>query len=502
METRSSCEKLTSQHRQFVHPCLSLLAALALLAATASAQTFVGSIGGIVTDTSGASAPDVSVIVTDQATGVRMKTVTNKDGNYQVSFLSPSVYSIEFQKDGFEQNVAKDLTLVMNQKLRLDTVLKPGNVQQSVSVTAEATQLNRTSSDIAGEIGQEDLVNMPETFGTHGASVLNLVSLFAGVASSSADYSNPNNVSLGGGRPDTVPIIIDGLPSNMGADNTYGLVPTPDSTQQLQVLTSAFSAQYGQTGGGAILTTSRSGTSSLHGAFFEYHNNQDLDALNFFTPPGTKRTRNIFNYFGGSLGGPAYIPKIYDGKKHQVFFFTDTEYTINPSEKVTLADVPTLAEQSGNFSGPTPQGTPVTVYDPTTTATANGKTTRQPFPNDTIPTNRIDPVGAKIAAFYPHRTAPSPHTTSASLPTRTTPICTIWIESTKISAMPTASGSATATMRRPITRFSISTTPRIHPRSEAGRTITRRPPGAIFFPPPPPTSFDSAWCRKIISQAR
>jgi hypothetical protein len=367
----------------------------------ASAQTFVGSISGIVTDSSGASAPGVAVTVTDQATGVLTKTVTNKDGNYLASFLSPSTYSVMFQKDGFEQSVARDLALVMNQKLRLDAVLQPGSIQQSISVAATATQLNRVSSDIGGEVGKDDLLNLPEAFSTHGASVLNLVSIFAGVASSSADYSNPNNVSLGGGRPDTVPIIIDGLPSNMGADNTYGLVPTPDSTEQLQVLTSAFSAQYGQTGGGAILTTSRSGTKSLHGAFFEYHNDQDLDALNFFTPPGTKRTRNIFNYFGGSLGGPAYIPKLYDGRKHQVFFFTDTEYTINPTEKVTTADVPTTQELSGNFSGPTAQGTNVTVYDPTTTVTSNGKTTRQLFPGDIIPANRIDPIGGKIGAFYP-----------------------------------------------------------------------------------------------------
>jgi hypothetical protein len=301
--------------------------------ALAFSQTFDGSISGIVTDSSGAIAPGVTVTVTDQATGIQTKAVTNKDGNYQASFLSPSKYSVSFQKDGFEQSIARDLTLVMNQKMRLDATLQPGSIQQSVSVVATSTQLNRTSSDIGGELGASDLLNLPEAFSTHGASVLNLVSIFGGVASSSADYSNPNNVSLGGGRPDTVPIIVDGLPSNMGADNTYGLVPTPDSTEQLQVLSSAFSAQYGQTGGGAILTTSRSGTSSLHGAFFEYHNDQDLDALNFFTPPGTKRTRNIFNYFGGSLGGPAYIPKIYDGKKHQVFFFTDTEYTFNPTEK-------------------------------------------------------------------------------------------------------------------------------------------------------------------------
>lgn len=394
------CEKLTSA-RSF-----SLLLAVWILAVglgtpPASAQTFVGSISGIVTDSSGASAPGVNVIVTDQATGVQTKTVTNRDGNYQASFLNPSVYSVTFQKDGFEQSVARDLTLVMNQKMRLDATLQPGSVQQSVTVAASATQLNRVSSEIGGEIAHEDLMNLPEAFGTHGASVLNMVSIFAGVASSSGDYGNPNNVSLGGGRPDTVPIIIDGLPSNMGADNTYGLVPTPDSTEQLQVLTQAFSAQYGQTGGGAILTTTRAGTRSIHGAFFEYHTDQYLDALNFFTPPGTKRTKNLLNYFGGSLGGPVFIPKLYDGRKHQVFFFTDTEYTINPTGKVLTSDVPTAAELTGDFSGLTPQGTHVVIYDPTTTVTANGKTTRTPFPGDMIPANRLDPVGAKIAAFYP-----------------------------------------------------------------------------------------------------
>jgi hypothetical protein len=390
----SRCEKVTSG-------ALPLLLLAFLSIALVSAQTFVGSIGGIVTDSSGAVVPGVTVVVTDQATKVQTKAETNKDGNYQASFLNPSTYSVSFEKTGFEKNIAKDLALVMNQKMRLDTTLQPGSVQQSVTVSATATELNRTSSEIGGQIGKEDLLNLPEAFSTHGASVLNLTSIFAGVASSSADYSNPNNVSLGGGRPDTVPIIIDGLPSNMGADNTYGLVPTPDSTEQLQVLTAAFSAQYGQTGGGAILTTSRSGTSSLHGALFEYHTDQDLDALNFFTPPGTKRTRNIFNYFGGNLGGPAYIPKIYNGKKHQLFFFTDTEYTINPTEKVTLGDVPTAAELGGNFSGLTPQGTSVTVYDPLSTTTVNGKTTRLPFAGNIIPTNRIDPVGAKLAAFYP-----------------------------------------------------------------------------------------------------
>jgi hypothetical protein len=366
------------------------------LTALACAQTFSGSIEGIVKDSSSALVPGVSVTVTDVNTRVSFKTVTNGSGNYLASFLNPSNYTVTFEKDGFQQTVVKDLTLDMNGRLRVDALLNPGSVAESVTVTDTAVDINKITPDIGTHLVSEDLVDLPES----GYAFL-MVKIFPGMSGSSPSYSNINNISLAGGRPDTNPIIIDGLPSTMGADDTYGLTPTPDATQELQVLTQAFSAQYGQTGGGVILMDTKAGTSALHGSMFEYNSNQHFNALDFFTSPGTKKPVSISNHFGGSAGGPIYIPKLLDGRKTKTFFFMDWEDTLSAGNKVVNNDVATPLELQGNFTGPTPQGTQVTVYDPTSTATVSGKTTRSPFPGNLIPVNRMDPIGAKIASYYP-----------------------------------------------------------------------------------------------------
>jgi hypothetical protein len=365
-------------------------------AALVGAQTFSGTIEGIVKDSSGALAPAVKVTITNADTGVEIKTVTNGVGNYLASFLNSGNYSATFEKDGFEKTVVKDLTLDMNGKLRVDALLKTGSVQDSIVVTDTAVDVNKVTPDIGTHIGSDDLINLPES-----GSEFTIIKIFPGMSGSSPNYSNINNISLAGGRPDTNPIIVDGLPSNMGADDTYGLVPTPDSTEELQVLTQPFSAQYGQTGGGVILTNTKAGTSTLHGSLFEYNTNQHFDALDFFSSANTQKPVSIQNYFGGSLGGPVYIPKLFDGRKKRTFFFTDWEDTLIAGNKLVNQDVATPQELSGNFAGPTPQNTQVTIYDPLTTSTSGGKTVRSPFPNDTIPANRLDPVGAKIASYYP-----------------------------------------------------------------------------------------------------
>jgi hypothetical protein len=237
-------------------------------AAIVCAQTFSGTIEGIVKDSSGALAPAVKVTITNVDTRIEIKTVTNGAGNYLASFLNSGNYSAAFEKDGFEKTIVKDLTLDMNGKLRVDAVLKTGSVQDSIVVTDTAVDVNKVSPDIGTHLASDDLINLPES-----GSEFTIIKIFPGMSGSSPNYSNINNISLAGGRPDTNPIIVDGLPSNMAADDTYGLVPTPDSTEELQVLTQAFSAQYGQTGGGVILTNTKAGTSTLHGSMFEYNTN-------------------------------------------------------------------------------------------------------------------------------------------------------------------------------------------------------------------------------------
>lgn len=381
---------------------VALLLALIVPGDSLHAQTFYGSISGVVKDPSGAVVPSVAVTVHETSTTTEYKTITNKGGSYRVSFLKPGGYTVRFGKDGFAQYVTDVLNIVLNQELVVDGTLQLGTAAEVVTVSGAATSLNDTNPQVGGELSTSELIDLPEVTSTHGANEFLITKTFPGVSSTSQDYSNVNNLSLGGGRPDTNPIIIDGLPSNMGVDGTYGLVPTPDSTEELQVLTAPFSAQYGQSGGGAILTTTKSGTERFHGSAFESYSSQSLNALGFFTAPGTVVPASVFNYFGGSIGGPVLIPKLFDGRKHRLYFFTDWEDTLTHAAAQLNSNVPTMAERGGDFSGPSPEGTPTpTIYDPLSTQIVNGKPVRTPFPGNIIPKARLDQIGQNIAAFFP-----------------------------------------------------------------------------------------------------
>jgi hypothetical protein len=381
---------------------LALLLALAVPGTVLRAQTFYGSISGVIKDPSGAVMPDVAVTVHETTTETEYKTVTNKAGAYRISFLKPGSYSVHFEKNGFAQYTTDVFDIVLNQDLIVDGALKVGAASEIITVSGAASSLNDTNPQVGGEFNNQELIDLPEEIGTKGANEFLITKAFAGAASTSQDYSNVNNLSLGGGRPVSNPIIIDGLPSNMGVDGTYGLIPTPDSTEELQVLTAPFSAQYGQSGGGAILTTTKSGTDKFHGSGFESYNSQNLVALGYFTAPGTVEPAQSFNYFGGSIGGPVWIPRLLDGRKHRLYFFTDWEDTLTNAADNINTDVPTMAERGGDFSGLAPEGvsTP-TIYDPNTTVVANGKITRTPFSGNMIPQSRLDPVGQNIVSFFP-----------------------------------------------------------------------------------------------------
>jgi hypothetical protein len=381
---------------------LAFAFALILPSGLLHAQTFYGSINGVLKDPSGAVVEGVAVTVRESSTATEYKTVTNKSGSYRISFLKPGSYTVRFEKEGFARYMTGELNIVLNRELAVDAALALGTTSQVITVNSAETSLNDTNPQVGGELSTQELTDLPEVTNTHGANEFLITKTFAGVSSTSQDYSNVNNLSLGGGRPVTNPLIIDGLPSNMGVDGTYGLVPTPDSTEELQVLTAPFSAQYGQSGGGAVLTTTKSGTEKFHGGAFESYSSQSLNALGYFTAPGTVINPSSFHYFGGSIGGPILIPKLFDGRKHRLYFFTDWEDTLTHASSPYNVVVPTAAELTGDFSGLSPQGGPTpTIYDPTTTTVVAGKTVRTPFPGNIIPKQRLDAVGLNIAAFFP-----------------------------------------------------------------------------------------------------
>jgi outer membrane receptor protein involved in Fe transport len=372
---------------------------LPLLCQLVSAQTFTGSIGGHVTDPAGLAIPGVQVVATETATSETSRTVTNDAGDYSLAFLKPGVYQVTFSAKGFKEEVENNLQLQLNQSFRLDQALQVGSVTESVEVTAPASEVNFDSPEIAHVVGTEQLANLPELVNSgRGRSPFLLAKLLPGVVSTSSNNSNINNFSFGGGRPDTNEILVDGLPTTNPSDNTYTFTPSPDSVDEFKVITNAFSAEFGHTGGGVLLATSKHGTNEFHGSLYEYFRNRILNARSFFQAENNQRY--IQNEPGFTLGGPVLFPH-YNGR-NKTFFFADYNETLATTPANNLLLTPSTAERSGDFSQTRTSGGPVAIYDPlTTTVDAQGNITRQPFAGNVIPSSRIDPVAAQIVTYYP-----------------------------------------------------------------------------------------------------
>jgi hypothetical protein len=340
------------------------------------------------------------VTVTETNTNAVRKTLTGQSGDYIVTFLKPGDYRINVVAPGFKAAVENALRLQLNQSMTVDFTLEIGQVTESVEVSAAATQLNYVSPEIGHVVEAEELLNAPlAASNSRGRAPVLLAKLVPGVSSTS--YGNINNFSFGGGRPVTNEIMVDGLPTTNPSDQTYTLTPSPDAVQEFKVLTTPFSAEYGHTGGGIMMLTSRSGTNQYHGSAYDYFRNRLLNNRNFFQPAKSTQ-KYVQNDPGGTFGGPVRIPKVYNGKD-KTFFFADFNVTLASNGNLYNQLTPTALEKSGDFSQTFSGGKLMTIYDPATTQlSADGKTyTRSPFAGNRIPTNRIDSSAAQIIKFYP-----------------------------------------------------------------------------------------------------
>jgi hypothetical protein len=373
---------------------------LAILALSLHAQTYTGSIRGRATDPTGSAVPSAAVTVTEIATNAVRKTLTNESGDYIVSFLKPGDYRINVLAAGFKEAVQHSVRLQLNQSMTIDLVLELGQVTESVEVSASATQLNVVSPEIGHVVEAEELLNAPlAASNSRGRSPVLLAKLVPGV--SSTNYGNINNFSFGGGRPVTNEIMVDGLPTTNPSDETYTLTPSPDAVQEFKVLTTPFSSEYGHTGGGVMMLTSRSGTNQYHGSAYDYFRNRLLSNRNFFQPAKSTQ-KYVQNDPGGTFGGPVLVPKLYNGRD-KTFFFADFNVTLASNGNLYNVLTPTALERSGDFSQTLSGGKLLTIYDPATTQlSSDGKTyTRTPFGGNLIPANRIDSSAAQIVKFYP-----------------------------------------------------------------------------------------------------
>jgi hypothetical protein len=408
-------------------------AILVLAASVLFGQAANGTITGTVTDQTGAVVGSAPVEAKNAQTGVIYPTVSTNTGNYTLTQLPVGVYEIEVKVSGFKTYTHTNLELVAGAILRQDVQLEVGSTGENVTVTAEATLLKTESGDLAHNISVNQLANLP------------LLGIGAS-ASGSSGVRNPFNtvVAIPGVNyaPNFV-MIVNGAPSNSaayrleGLDNTNHTVsyalqenqPSADAIQEVAVQTSNYAAEFGQAGGGLFNITMRSGTNQYHGSAYEYNVNEDYNAAYAFSNDGNGnkiRPRARRNDYGGSLGGPVWIPKVYNGRNRTFFFFNWEEYRESLGYYPNLT-LPTVAFRNGDFSAISPNGganfnhslgvpstalpstdalgRPIfanTIYDPLTrTTTAGGAGYANPFPNNAILANRFDPIALKIQNLIP-----------------------------------------------------------------------------------------------------
>lgn len=363
-----------------------------------------GQIAGRITDPGGGVVPGVKVQITETTTGEVRLAKSNSDGYFTAPSLLPGPYSIRLEHQGFKPLTRTGIDLQVDQDLRLDFTLEVGSLDQQVTVTGEAPLLDTENSSIGQVVQSAQIVNLPLL----GRDTYSLGELVPGVRPSAGmnqlpvDIITTSSISINGAPGSANSYLLDGAPNTAPAQNQPIIYPNPDLVQEFKVETNNISAEYGRAAGGVFNIVTKAGTNALHGDAYEFFRNNVLDANDFFANSAGKPIAPLkFNQFGGTLGGPVVIPGLYNGH-NKTFFFVNTELVRYIQGVTYTATVPNPLELTGNFSNDiNSKGQKITIYDPNSTV-QNGKAyTRAPFAGNIIPADRISPVSAKIATYWP-----------------------------------------------------------------------------------------------------
>jgi hypothetical protein len=342
-----------------------------------------GWIGGAVTDPSGAAVAGATVTVTDAGTGYARTAITDDQGRYSVPALRPASYNITAQAVGFRRFVQSGVLLGADQRVTVNATLLLGATEETITVDAEAPQVNTQTSTLSQVIGVRQMVDMPLN-GRNAAQLTLLVAGAVNAPNAGADtgptktFPGAVTISTNGSRQNQIAYTLDGGTYTDIFTNVNQPFPFPDALQEFSVQTSNYGAQFGNNGGGVVNVVTKSGTNEFHGVAFTFLRNQVLNARNFFqaTRDPLRRTQ-----FGGTLGGPVV--------RNRTFFFGG--YQGSRIRSVTgglSAFVPTNANREGDFSAlltaanpANPLGRAVIISDPAT---------KQPYPGNLIPKSRFN----------------------------------------------------------------------------------------------------------------
>ena len=405
-----------------MHSAIWLAVPVLLLPALVLAQSDRGTITGTVADPVGAMVPSAKVVATRVETGAVYQTATTSTGNYTIPSLPVGTYDVSVESPGFVKYIQQGISVQTVQIARVDVVLKVGSASESVTVNADAPLLRTENAEQSQTVSGDQVNNLPLTYAGNGLRNPTAFTVLQSGANVTYDAGSNFEVRVNGVPQGIFRTLMDGQDITSGIDPTHLSEghPSMEALQQVTLQTSNYAAEFGQVAGGLFNFTSRSGTNQFHGSAYEYWVNEVLNAGQAFTNNGSGglvRPKDRNNNFGFSVGGPVWIPKVYNGKDKTFFFFNYEEYKTTQGFAGVLGTVPTAAYRQGDFSsaltgrslGTDPLGRNIAenmIYDPATTRTVSGQVVRDPFPGNAIPQSRIDPVAAKIQALIPNPTGP------------------------------------------------------------------------------------------------
>jgi hypothetical protein len=418
-----------------------LAVAITFFAGSGRAQEFRGTISGVVTDPTGAVVPGAAVVARETQTGTTSQTKSDNAGQYVVPFLLPGTYSITVTMPGFQKTEQKNITLQSQEHPIVNISLAIGNAAQTVTVTTAPPLLDQANASVGSVISTKSVEDLP----LDGRTPAVLQELSVGVISTAApqlihpfDNNAANSWSIGGTPNQVSEVLLDGSP-DLTILGAVAYNPSEDTVAEVSVRPFDTDASFGHTIGGVVNQITKSGTNRLHGTAYEFSQISDIDANTYFNDRNNKKLQvTHFNQYGGTIGGPIFLPKLYNGKD-KLFFFFAFEGLKDSQPSTYTTTVPTSAERGGDFSqllaggcsggsytvnattglatcNSNSSADPNQIYDPFT-ATLNGSNvTRQPIANNqlldaaTASGGTVGSINAVAAAYL--KLLPLPNATS------------------------------------------------------------------------------------------
>ena len=369
-------------------------------------------ITGIVSDQSGAVIAGANITLTDSATGATKTTVSGETGLYEIAGLNSGIYNLSVIAKGFQTFLQNGIVVNISATFRVDPRMTVGSESTTVTVQADALTVQSDSNVVSTLINEQQITELA----TNGRNIVALATLGLGVSGNLPDSNTPTSVGSsftisfnGLNQAHNIWLIDGGEAYDRGSGGKSSMMPSQDALGEFQVMASNYPPDYGISSGGTISMSLKRGSQAFHGTLWEFDRNDAIQAHNYFDKPGSKKPELRLNIFGGNVGGPLYIPNVYNTNKQRTFFFYNEEWrkivqgsapagihTIPASNYITSAQDFTYVAPAFNSGHQIVVPNPAPGTALAAAIAANGLVPGQPFPGNVVRANLLDPVALQF----------------------------------------------------------------------------------------------------------